>query len=120
SGTALAVVGAIGSNSGAWRIWGPVVWKLMRRRGLDPAAYPGHAGARRRHRDQLRQPAILGRVPRLADHEEATKAPHDAAVGLAPLQRYPTTPRSRRGFGSTRPRGWPLPVSTEVVVILRS
>jgi pilus assembly protein CpaF len=37
--------------------------------------------------------AMLGRVPRLADLGEASKALHDAVVGFGPLQRYLDDPQ---------------------------
>jgi len=65
------------------------VRELIRRRGLDPAA--DSEATRVPIADAVAdydERAMLGRVPRLADLEEATKALHDAVVGLGPLQKY--------------------------------
>ncbi len=65
------------------------VRELIRRRGLDPAA--DSEATRVLIADAVAdydERAMLGRVPRLADLEEATKALHDAVVGLGPLQKY--------------------------------
>ena len=65
------------------------VRELIRRRGLDPAA--DSEATRMLIADAVAdydERAMLGRVPRLADLEEATKALHDAVVGLGPLQKY--------------------------------
>ncbi len=65
------------------------VRELIRRRGLDPAA--DSEATRVLIADAVAdydERAMLGRVPRLADLEEATKALHDAVVGIGPLQKY--------------------------------
>ncbi|WP_420112747.1 CpaF family protein [Pseudactinotalea sp.] len=65
------------------------VRELIRRRGLDPSTDAEAtrvliAEAVADYDDR----ALLGRVPRLADPDEAAKALHDAVVGLGPLQKY--------------------------------
>lgn len=70
------------------------VRELIRRRGLDPGRDPD--GARALIADAVAdydERALLGRVPRLADLGEASKALHDAVVGFGPLQRYLDDPQ---------------------------
>lgn len=65
------------------------VRELIRRRGLDPAR--DHEETRVLIADAVAdydERAMLGRVPRLQDPDEAAKALHDAVVGLGPLQKY--------------------------------
>ena len=65
------------------------VRELIRRRGLDPAR--DHEETRVLIADAVAdydERAMLGRVPRLRDPDEAAKALHDAVVGLGPLQKY--------------------------------
>lgn len=70
------------------------VRELIRRRGLDPSV-DGEA-TRVLIADAVAdydERALLGRVPRLPDPDEATKALHDAVVGLGPLQKYLDDPQ---------------------------
>ncbi|GAB2613428.1 CpaF family protein [Pseudactinotalea suaedae] len=65
------------------------VRELIRRRGLDPSA--DAEATRVLIADAVAdydERSLLGRVPRLVDPNEATKALHDAVVGLGPLQKY--------------------------------
>lgn len=65
------------------------VRELIRRRGIDPST--DAEATRVLIADAVAdydERALLGRVPRLPDPEEATKALHDAVVGLGPLQKY--------------------------------
>jgi len=65
------------------------VRELIRRRGLDPSR--DHEATRVLIADAVAdydERAMLGRVPRLTDPDEAAKALHDAVAGLGPLQKY--------------------------------
>lgn len=65
------------------------VRELIRRRGLDPST--DAEATRVLIADAVAdydERALLGRVPRLADPDDAAKALHDAVVGLGPLQKY--------------------------------